>query len=83
MQELTCDLEQLLAENPDVVITMSETGSGIVPMQKFERDWREPGKSGAARVLSALPKRRSPVRDATAHADRQTANHQIKMQGKD
>lgn len=51
MQELACDLEQLLEENPDVVITMSETGSGIVPMQKFERDWRE--AAGRAGVLLA------------------------------
>ena len=34
-------LERLLAENPQAVIICDEVGSGIVPMEKFEREYRE------------------------------------------
>ena len=32
---------RLLAENPAAVLTCDETGSGIVPLDPFERRWRE------------------------------------------
>lgn len=33
--------ERLLMENPDVIIIMTETGSGIIPLDKSERRRRE------------------------------------------
>ena len=33
--------EQLLECNPDVILIMDEVGSGIIPMEKSERQWRE------------------------------------------
>lgn len=38
---------RILAENPDVIILMTETGSGIIPIEKAERIKREAaGKAG-------------------------------------
>lgn len=34
-------VERLLANNPDVIIITDEIGCGVVPMERFERDWRE------------------------------------------
>lgn len=34
-------LEQLLRSNPEVVIICDEVGSGLVPVDRFERDYRE------------------------------------------
>lgn len=33
--------EKLLMENPDIVIVANELGYGIVPMDPFDRSWRE------------------------------------------
>ena len=34
-------LERLLEDRPDVVILCNEVGSGVVPMDREERAWRE------------------------------------------
>lgn len=33
--------EKLLAANPDIVIVCNELGYGVVPVEKFEREYRE------------------------------------------
>jgi adenosyl cobinamide kinase/adenosyl cobinamide phosphate guanylyltransferase len=33
--------EQLLLQHPDAAITVAELGCGLVPMDSFERDYRE------------------------------------------
>ena len=33
--------ERLMQENPDAFVTADEIGCGIVPMEAFERDYRE------------------------------------------
>lgn len=33
--------EKLLAKNPDAVVVCDEIGLGIVPLYRFEREWRE------------------------------------------
>ena len=33
--------EQLYRTNPDIIMIMDEVGSGIIPMEKSEREWRE------------------------------------------
>ncbi|MFV0467080.1 MAG: bifunctional adenosylcobinamide kinase/adenosylcobinamide-phosphate guanylyltransferase [Lachnospiraceae bacterium] len=33
--------EELITHNPDVVIVSTEVGSGIVPMDALDREWRE------------------------------------------
>ncbi len=39
--------EQLIKNNPDVIIIMNEIGNGIIPIEKSERVWREQvGKIG-------------------------------------
>lgn len=35
------EAEKLAAENPDLVITVTELGCGIVPADAFDRRWRE------------------------------------------
>lgn len=35
------EIERLTEENPDAVFISNEIGCGIVPADKFERDWRE------------------------------------------
>lgn len=40
-KEPDCFVEQMLAENPSVVIITDEIGLGIVPVDAFEREWRE------------------------------------------
>lgn len=34
-------LKRLMRENPNAVLTVTELGCGIVPMEKFDRSWRE------------------------------------------
>lgn len=34
-------LEELLRDNPEIIIITDETGCGIVPIDAFEREWRE------------------------------------------
>lgn len=34
-------LDQLIAQNPDVVLICNEVGCGVVPMMPEERHWRE------------------------------------------
>lgn len=33
--------ERLFEKNPEVVILSNELGSGVVPVEAFDRDWRE------------------------------------------
>lgn len=33
--------EQLKDQNPDVILISNEVGYGIVPLERFEREWRE------------------------------------------
>lgn len=40
-ESLSAYVEQLLAQNPDGVIVSDEIGLGIVPLDPFERRWRE------------------------------------------
>lgn len=44
--------ERLLKENPDVVLVTNELGCGVVPVDKFDREYRE--KTG--RILCELAK---------------------------
>lgn len=32
---------EILAENPNIIIIMNEIGNGIIPLEKSERIWRE------------------------------------------
>lgn len=50
-------VEGLLAENPDVLILMDQLGCGIVPVDAFDRAWRE----AAGRIGCLLAKRASEV----------------------
>lgn len=34
-------IEELLKENPDVMITLTQLGCGVVPIEKFDRNYRE------------------------------------------
>ena len=39
--------DRLLCENPDAIVIMDEIGSGIIPLEKNERLWREQtGRAG-------------------------------------
>ena len=44
--------QKLRRQNPDVIVTANELGSGIVPVEAFDRDYRET----AGRVLCELAK---------------------------
>lgn len=35
------EAEQLIRKNPDVVLVVNELGCGIVPVDAFDRNWRE------------------------------------------
>lgn len=35
------EIEQMLETHPNAIITVNELGCGIVPMEAFERKWRE------------------------------------------
>jgi adenosylcobinamide kinase/adenosylcobinamide-phosphate guanylyltransferase len=48
-------VEQLLKDNPDIVIICDEVGSGIVPIEKSERIYRET----VGRILCSLAQRAS------------------------
>jgi adenosylcobinamide kinase/adenosylcobinamide-phosphate guanylyltransferase len=41
IEDIKDSLEELTERNPDVVIIMDEVGSGIVPIEKGDRDYRE------------------------------------------
>lgn len=43
--------ERLETENPEVILISNEIGCGIVPMDRFEREWRE--KAGRICCLAA------------------------------
>ncbi len=45
-------LRELLKENPDLILISDEIGMGIVPMDRFERDYRE----AVGKVLCAAAK---------------------------
>lgn len=47
---------KLLAENPDAVVVCDEIGLGIVPLDRFERHWRE--ETGRALCILAAEARR-------------------------
>ena len=49
--------EQLLQENPDVVMTVNELGCGVVPVDAFDRNWREV----TGRICCILAKRAEAV----------------------
>ena len=34
-------LERFLADYPDIILLIDEIGCGVIPMDPFERDWRE------------------------------------------
>lgn len=40
-EDLSCLGEDLIRLNPDLILTMREVGSGIVPIDPFERRYRE------------------------------------------
>lgn len=35
------EMQKILKVNPDLIIICNEVGSGLVPMEPFERTWRE------------------------------------------
>lgn len=38
---------EIISGNPELIIIMDEVGSGIIPMERFERKWREAvGRTG-------------------------------------
>lgn len=39
--DLTAELEALLTANPDIIILCDEIGCGVVPIDRFERIYRE------------------------------------------
>lgn len=43
--------EELKKKNPDIILISNEIGYGIVPLDRFERDWRE--KTGRICCLAA------------------------------
>lgn len=43
--------EKLAAENPGIILISNEIGYGIVPLDRFEREWRE--KTGRICCLAA------------------------------
>lgn len=43
--------EELKEKNPDIILISNEIGYGIVPMEQFEREWRE--KTGRICCLAA------------------------------
>ena len=40
-KDVTALVDQLLQKNPDIIIIVNELGCGIVPMDAFEREYRE------------------------------------------
>ena len=46
-------VERLLAENPDAVVVSDEIGLGIVPLDPFERRWREETGRALCRLAAA------------------------------
>lgn len=34
-------IQRLIADNPDIIIISDEIGYGVVPVDKFDREWRE------------------------------------------
>lgn len=34
-------IQGLIADNPDIIIISDEIGCGVVPVDKFDREWRE------------------------------------------
>ena len=34
-------IQRLIADNPDIIIISDEIGYGVVPVNKFDREWRE------------------------------------------
>lgn len=56
-EEILSSLERLCAELPSLVLISDEIGCGIVPMDAFERKWREV----AGRILTALAGRAGTV----------------------
>lgn len=40
-EDLLVWAESLLKENPEIIILCDEIGCGIVPAERFDRDWRE------------------------------------------
>lgn len=40
-KDISALVEQLIQENPDIIIIVNELGCGIVPMDAFDREYRE------------------------------------------
>ena len=59
---LTHRVDMLLKENPKLMIICDEVGSGIVPMERSERDYRE----AVGRVLCLLARRAKSVERVVA-----------------
>ena len=54
-QDVDAYFETLKHENPDIILISNEIGYGIVPLDRFERDWRE--KTGRICCLAAQESR--------------------------
>ena len=64
-KDLTALPKMLLEKNPNLILTVQEVGSGLVPMDPFERRYRETvgrictalaaGSSRVVRIVAGLP----------------------------
>lgn len=54
-QDVDIYFETLKYQNPDIILISNEIGYGIVPLDRFERDWRE--KTGRICCLAAQESR--------------------------
>ena len=48
-------LEQYLQKYPDAVILCDEIGCGVIPMDRFERDWREQVGRSLCEIAKSTP----------------------------
>ena len=50
---MTSFVEQLLGPNPGAVVVSDEIGLGVVPLEPFERRWREETGRALCRLAAA------------------------------